>query len=148
MSDQAVLRDPLSPPFDTKVAIAVRDDLVPWQQLNVTAFLSAGIAAAHPHLVGQRYADRDATPYLALLGIPVLVFEASGEVLTSARDRAVPRGIPLAVYTREMFATGYDAANRPAVAAVLSAELDLVGLALHGPKNAVDKVITSARLHP
>ena len=29
MSDQAVLRDPLSPPFDTKVAIAVRDDLVP-----------------------------------------------------------------------------------------------------------------------
>jgi len=25
--------------------------------------------------------------------------------------------------------------------------LDLVGLALHGPKNAVDKVVKGARLH-
>jgi hypothetical protein len=31
--------------FDTKVAIAVRDDLAPWQRLNVTAFLMSGITA-------------------------------------------------------------------------------------------------------
>ncbi|HPF76508.1 MULTISPECIES: DUF2000 family protein, partial [Phycicoccus] len=29
-----------------------------------------------------------------------------------------------------------------------SDRLDLVGLALHGPKNAVDKVVKGARLHP
>jgi hypothetical protein len=38
--------DPLSPPFVTKVAVAVRDDLKPWQRLNVTAFLVSGITAA------------------------------------------------------------------------------------------------------
>ena len=44
--------DPLSPPFATKVAVAVRDDLESWQRLNVTAFLVSGITAANPHLVG------------------------------------------------------------------------------------------------
>jgi hypothetical protein len=32
--------------FDTKVAVLVRDDLVPWQRLNVCAFLMSGVAAA------------------------------------------------------------------------------------------------------
>ena len=32
--------------FDTKIAIAVRADLEPWQKLNVTAFLASGIAAS------------------------------------------------------------------------------------------------------
>ena len=36
----------------------------------------------------------------------------------------------------------------PVVADVPSDRLDLVGLALHGPKNAVDKVVKGARLHP
>jgi len=31
--------------FDTKIAIVLRDDLETWQKLNVTAFLSSGIAA-------------------------------------------------------------------------------------------------------
>ena len=29
--------------FDTKIAIVIRDDLAPWQELNVTAFLTSGI---------------------------------------------------------------------------------------------------------
>jgi hypothetical protein len=53
-----------------------------------------------------------------------------------------------AVYIREMFATGNDRDNRAAVAAVPRDELDLVGLAVHGPRNAVDKVVKGARLHP
>ena len=32
--------------FDTKIAIAVRADLEPWQKLNVTAFLASGVAAS------------------------------------------------------------------------------------------------------
>ena len=35
-----------------------------------------------------------------------------------------------------------------AVAAVPRADLDLVGLALHGPRNAVDEVVKGARMHP
>jgi hypothetical protein len=36
--------------FETKIAIIVRDDLAVWQKLNVTAFLTSGIAGAHPDL--------------------------------------------------------------------------------------------------
>ena len=140
--------DALAPPFDTKVAIVVRDDLEPWRRLNVTAFLASGITAAHPQLVGAPYADADGTTYLSLLGLPVLVFAGSREILAAARERAVRRGLPLAVYTSDMFATGHDAANRAVVAAVRGADLDLVGLALHGPRNAVDKTLKGAVLHP
>jgi hypothetical protein len=139
--------DPLTPPFATKVAVVVRDDLESWQRLNVTAFLISGITAGNPELVGAPYADADGQQYLRLLGIPILVFEGSAATLTSARERALSRGVPLAVYTREMFATGHDAVNRAAVAAVRSADLDLVGIALHGPKNGVDKILKGTRLH-
>lgn len=68
--------------------------------------------------------------------------------MRAARGRALDRGIPLAVYTRDMFATGHDAANRAAVAAVPGSDLDLVGIAVHGQKNAVDKIFKGAHLHP
>ena len=137
----------LTPPFATKVAVVVREDLESWQRLNVTAFLISGITAANPKLVGAAYADADGQQYLRLLGIPILVFEATMDTLTAARQRALGRDIPLAVYTREMFATGHDAANRAAVAGVRGADLDLVGVALHGPKNVVDKILKGTRLH-
>jgi hypothetical protein len=47
-----------------------------------------------------------------------------------------------------MFSTGHDAANRAVVEGVPGAGLDLVGLGVHGPKNAVDKILKGARLHP
>ena len=78
---------------------------------------------------------------------PVLVLEGSKEVLTAAHQRALARGLPLAVFTADLFATGNDEANRAAVTAVPRDDLDLVGLALHGPRNAVDKVVKGARMH-
>ena len=132
--------------FDTKIAVLVRDDLETWQRLNVTAFLASGVAA-NPDLLGEPYADADGTPYLPMLRQPVLVFEGSKEVLAAAHERAVRRGLPTAVYTVEMFSTGHDAANRAVVRAVPGAQLDLVGLAVHGPRNAVDKVVKGATLH-
>ncbi|PRY16822.1 DUF2000 domain-containing protein [Kineococcus rhizosphaerae] len=134
--------------FDTKIAVLVRDDLPAWQRLNVTAFLASGISAAHPELVGEPYADADANAYLALLGQPVMVFEADAATLRSAREKALGRKLSTALFTAEMFATGHDAANRAAVAAVGAQDLDVVGLAVHGPKNAVDKVVKGAHAHP
>ena len=140
--------DPAPVRFDTKTAVLVRDDLATWQRLNVAAFLASGITAAHPDLVGEPYADADGAAYLPLLGRPVLVLEGGRDVLRTARTRAAGRGLPVAVFTADMFTTGHDAANRAAVAAVAGADLDLVGLALHGPKNAVDKVLKGAHPHP
>ena len=134
--------------FDTKIAILLRDDLEPWQRLNVTAFLASGVAASDPELIGEAYADADGTAYHALFRQPVLVFEGSKESLTASHQRALGREMTVAVYTSDMFVTGHDEANRAAVRTVGRDDLDLVGIALHGPKNAVDKVIKGAHLHP
>jgi hypothetical protein len=141
------MTDPLVPPFANKIAIVVRDDLEPWQRLNVTAFLASGLAAVHPELVGEHYEDADGHQYLPLLGVPVLVFEAAAEVLRNSHTRAAQRNVRIAVYSRAMFTTGHDAANRAAVRALRADELDLVGVGMHGAKNAVDKIIKGARLH-
>ena len=142
------MNDSLEPVrFDTKVSIVLRDDLMPWQQLNVTAFLMSGIATSEPDLVGEPYRDADGTDYLPMLRQPVLVLSASAEVLAEARSRALSRGLATAIYTRELFSTGHDAANRAAVAVVHGASLDLVGIGLRGPRNAVDRVVKGARMH-
>ena len=133
--------------FDTKIAILIRDDLESWQRLNVTAFLASGIAASDPDVIGEPYADADGTAYHALFRQPVLVFEGSKENLTASHQRALGRRFRIAVYTGDMFVTGHDEANRAAVAAVPRGGLDLVGIAVHGPRNAVDKTIKGAQLH-
>ena len=133
--------------FDTKIAIVIRDDLAIWQKLNVTAFLVSGISAAAPEVIGQPYADADDVAYLPMFRQPVLVFEGSKELLTAAHGRAVARGIPLSIFTADLFATGNDRDNRAAVRAVSTEKLDLVGLAVHGPRNTVDKVLKGARMH-
>ncbi|WP_336029341.1 DUF2000 domain-containing protein [Geodermatophilus sp. FMUSA9-8] len=137
----------VGPPWPTKIAVVLREGLLPWQELNVTAFLSSAVAAAVPELIGRPYEDADGTAYLAMFRQPVLVLTASGEVLARVRTRALERGLPTSLFTADLFATGGDAENRAAVRAVRGAELDLVGLALHGPRNAVDKVTKGARMH-
>ncbi|MFF8944564.1 DUF2000 family protein [Streptomyces sp. NPDC014864] len=134
--------------FDTKIAVLLRADLEPWQRLNVTAFLVSGLGTAVPEVVGEPYEDADGVPYLSMFRQPVLVFEGTGETLTAAHGRALSRALPRAVFTGDLFTTGNDRDNRAAVRAVPTGELDLVGLAVYGPRNAVDKVLKGARMHP
>ncbi len=134
--------------FATKIAVVVRDDLPTWQRLNVCAFLVSGVASAVPELIGEPYEDADGTKYLAMFRQPVLVFEATAEVLTSAHGRALSRGLVPSIFTADLFTTGNDEDNRAAIRSVGRDALDLVGLAVHGPRNAVDKVLKGARMHP
>jgi hypothetical protein len=106
------------------------------------------VTAAFPELVGEPYEDADGTAYLPILGQPVVVLEADATTLRAAHQRALGREIAMSVYTADMFRTGNDRDNRAVVRAVGRDELDLVGLALHGPRNGVDKVVKGARLHP
>jgi hypothetical protein len=134
--------------FDTKIAIAVRADLAPWQKLNVTAFLSSGIAAGAPETIGKPYEDGSGNQYLEMFRQPVLCYAADGALLAAVRERAFGRGLATAVYTEDLFGTDNDDDNRAAVRAVDAAELNLVGLAVYGPRNVVDKVLKGASLHP
>ncbi len=131
-----------------KIAVVLRDDLPTWQALNATAFLSGAVAGHRTDLLGEAYADGDGTAYLSTFGIPIMVYAASGPVLSAVRERAVGRGLGTAVFTDEMFTTGNDVDNRAVVAAVGGPDLVLAGLALVGPRNAVDKSVKGAVLHP
>ena len=133
--------------FDTKIAVLLRDDLATWQRLNVTAFLVSGVAGAVPELLGEDYVDADGTRYLPMFGQPVLVFEGDRDTVVAAHARALSRGLRISVFTSELFTTGNDQDNRAAVRAVATDKLDLVGLAVHGPRGVVDKVLKGATLH-
>ncbi|MBT2488323.1 DUF2000 domain-containing protein [Streptomyces sp. ISL-96] len=109
--------------FDTKIAVLLRDDLEPWARLNVTAFVVSGLGTASAEVIGEPYADADDTPYLPMFRQPVLVFEGTKEMLTAAHSRALSRSLLTAVFTSDLFSTG-------------------------GPRNAVDKVLKGARMHP
>jgi hypothetical protein len=134
--------------FDTKLAVVLRDDLAVWQKTNVTAFLVSGIAGTTPGIVGEPYRDASGNAYLPMFVQPVLVYEAGAAELRRAYERAMSRGIELAVYTRELFETGHDEANRAAVAAIPEEGLDLVGIAFRAERKTVDKVVDRLRFHP
>jgi len=135
--------------FDTKLAVVVRDDLAAWQRLNVCAFLISGVvAAAGETAIGEGYLDGDGNRYLPLLVQPVVVLEAGAAKLKTVRDRAQRREVPIALYTAEMFATGDDSANRAAVRAVATADLDIVGIALRAPHRDADAVLRGLDRHP
>lgn len=141
MTDQGV------PRFDTKIVLVLRADLPTWQQLNMAAFLASGVAAGAPDAIGENYADADGTKYQPMFGQPVLVFQADAEHLTRTLDRAIDRNVMPAIFTTDLFATGHDVANRATVATVPRAELNIAGLALHGPRRDVDKITKGLKLY-
>ena len=134
--------------FGTKIAIAVREDLATWQKLNVTAFLASAVAGARPEVIGERYQDGSGNFYLPMFRQPVLVYTADVQSRGSAHGRALARDLDIAVYIEDMFKTGHDLDNRAAVRAVTAGEMPLVGLAVYGPKNAVDKIFKGSRCTP
>jgi hypothetical protein len=133
--------------FETKIRVVVRDDLETWQKLNVTAFLSAGIAASAPDSIGKQYEDGSGNTYLPIFAQPVLVFVASAARLQRTRVRALSRAVHLAIYTKDMFTTYKDNDNRAVVEAVPADNLDIVGLAFRADRKTFDKIVDGLRLH-
>lgn len=137
-----------APRFDTKIAVVLLDDLAVWQKTNVTAFLVSGIAGTVPGVVGEPYRDASGNEYLPMFVQPVLVYEADSAALRRAYDRAMDRGVTPAIYTRDLFSTNHDEANRAAVDPVPADALDLVGIALRAERKTVDKIVDRLRFHP
>jgi hypothetical protein len=134
--------------FDTKIAVVLRADLAVWQKTNVAAFLVSGIAGTVRNVVGEPYRDASGNEYLPMFVQPVLVYEADAAGLRRAYERAMSRGVTPAVYTRELFDTNHDEANRGAVASVPAEDLDLVGIAFRAERKTADKILDRLRFHP
>jgi hypothetical protein len=134
--------------FDTKIAIVLHEDIAVWQKANATAFLVRGLAATDPSIVGEPYVDGSGNTYLPMFRQPLLVFTADSAAIRRAYVRAMQREVAeLAIFTRDLFSTGHDEANRAAVASVAADDLDLVGLALRAERKLVDKVVDKLRPH-
>lgn len=133
--------------IETKIALVLREDLLMWQKLNVTAFLTSGLIGADADLIGKDYQDGDGNIYNALAVQPMIVLSADAEKLRQIYERAMGRGAQLSIYTEDMFKTGNDDANRATVANVKSVDLNLVGLALREPRRIVDKITKGAKMH-
>ena len=78
---------------------------------------------------------------------PVLVYAGDRDALRRAYERTMSRGVTPAVYTRDLFETNHDDANRAAVAVVAADDLDLVGIAFRAERKTVDKIVDRLRFH-
>ena len=133
--------------FDTKIAIAVRDDLAVWQKLNVTAFITSGIIGQHEALLGDEYEDASAIKYAPLLIHPVIVLTCDDIKMKTIHRRGLERGVKFCLYIEDMFKTGHDNANRATVRKRKSEDLPIVGLGLREEKKLVDKIFKGAKMH-
>ncbi|MFD2204963.1 DUF2000 family protein [Kiloniella antarctica] len=137
----------MSEVFDTKIAIVLRDDLMPWQALNVTAFLTGGITAQDGDIIGESYKDRAGNTYNALIRQPIIVLSAAKETLKKIHERSLARNVKSSLYIEEMFSTGHDEANRAVFAEYDPENASVVGIGLHADKKLVDKIIKGAKMH-
>lgn len=134
--------------FDTKFAIILRDDLAPWQALNVTAFLASGIVGQAPEIIGEPYRDRAGHLYNALSVQPAIVLAADAATMAAIHRRTLERGVRTSLYIEEMFSTGHDAANRAVFAEHAPEDARVVGIGMRTDRKLVDKLTRGARMHP
>lgn len=133
--------------FDTKIVVVLREDLASWQKLNVTAFLTSGIVAQAPAVIGEPYRDAAGNVYNPLSVQPIVVLSADQQTLRMIHGRSLDRGVTSSLYIEEMFATGHDAANRAVFAEFAPNTAKVVGIALRADKKIADKITKGARLH-
>ena len=132
--------------FDTKIKIVLREDLEMWQKLNVTAFLMSGIAGTQ-NIIGEPYLDADNVQYLPMSQQPIMIYSSTGERMNELLRKALTKEVVIAIYTEELFGTYNDEDNRAMVAKFKTDDLNLVGLAIRGKKNHVDKLLKGFDLH-
>ena len=133
--------------FDTKIAVIIRDDLAPWQALNVTAFLMTGIVGQFPGVIGEPYRDRSGNIYNALSAQPIIILSADSATIAAIHKRALERRVKTSLYIEEMFSTGHDAANRAVFGQFAPDDAKVVGLALREDKKVVDKITKGGRMY-
>lgn len=133
--------------FDTKFVIVVREDLAVWQKLNVTAFLSTGVAAAKPSLIGETYRDAAGNVYHPMSVQPIIILSADAATMAKIHQRLLQREVPASLYIEEMFTTGHDTANREIFGAFAPEDAKVVGLAFHADKKIADKISKGAKMH-
>lgn len=132
--------------FDTKIAVILKDDLLTWQKLNVTAFLMSGIGGTQ-NIIGKPYIDGDGVNYLPMANQPIMIYSANSEQLKEILKKSFTKEINMTIYTEEIFKTYNDVDNREKVAEYKTDDLNLVGIGMIGKKNHVSRLTKGLSLH-
>ncbi len=134
------------PSFENKIALILAEGLLPWQELNVTAFLASTIASHFPETMGKEFVDASGVNYLGMFRQPVMIFQAPKEELKNIYKKAREKELKIGIYIKKIFETQGEQ-NIQAVAMFKEEEQDLVGLVIYGKKNHVDKAVKGQKLH-
>lgn len=132
--------------FVNKIVVIIRDDLLVWQQLNVTAFLMSGIGGTQ-NIIGEPYVDGDGVAYLPMSQQPIIIYSASKQELKEILEKSLTKEVKTAIYTEEIFNTYNDTDNRAKVSEYKTDELNLVGIGMIGKKNHIDRLTKELKLH-
>ncbi|MDQ0493776.1 MULTISPECIES: DUF2000 domain-containing protein [Paenibacillus] len=132
--------------LDTKIVVILRDDLLTWQKLNVTAFLMTGIGGTQ-NMIGESYIDGDGVAYLPMSQQPIMIYSASGQELKDILRKALTKDVNMTIYTEELFKTYNDEDNRAKVAEYRTDDLNLVGMGMIGKKNHINRLTKGLSLH-
>lgn len=133
--------------FDTKIAIAIREDLQTWQKLNVTAFLISGISGRHPEILGEPYMDAANNLFHPLCVQPIIILSADQDTMNNIHRRAIERGVASSAYIEEMFSTGDDVSNRAVFSKYSPDNATVVGIGVRAEKKIADKIMKGAKMH-
>ncbi|HWR38223.1 MAG TPA: DUF2000 domain-containing protein [Patescibacteria group bacterium] len=132
--------------FDNKIAAILREDLLVWQKLNVTAFIMSGIGGRQD-ILGEPYVDGAGNTYLPMSQQPIMIYSATGEQLKELLRKALSKEVTMAIYTEELFNTYNDVDNRAKLAEFDTGDLNLAGIGMVGKKNHVDRLTKGLSLH-
>jgi len=134
--------------YDKKIAVVIKDDLLPWQKLNVVSFLAGSISIQFPETHGQGFKTADNVNFLPFSKHPALIYKAdSTEKIQRAFQRARDRELAIGIYTKPLFDTRSGEENVAEIAKHTVDDLDLVGIIIYGENKKVDKALDGLKFH-
>lgn len=134
------------PALPARCVIVVDAALPAGLAANAAAVIALTIGARHPGLVGEPLVDASGLAHPGLIPIGIAVLAASQDDLVALRGRAAEAGCELVDFPVQGQQTTNYAAFRDAVAAVPTAELRYVGVALVGEKKPISKLVANLAL--
>ena len=126
-----------------KLVIIVGSDLPAGLAANTAAVLTLSVGAKHPELIGKDLTDGSGQTHLGITSIPIPVLSADDSTLTSLVQKLADSEVELvsfskiaqSIHTYEEYADKLS--HTPAGSIAYS------GIALFGPKKAVDSLVGS-----
>jgi hypothetical protein len=135
--------------YDKKIAIIIKNDLLNWQKLNVTAFLASSVAINYEETHGRAFVNASGSEYLPFIKHPILIYKADTDAeLKRAFNRAKERNLNIGIYTTPLFSTKNEEGNHIEIAKYTDDGQELAGIIIYGENKKVDKALDGLKFHP